>query len=188
MPEYPEDVFALMAGRANTLYWTPTVTPLLLYEYTRDENPERLDDPRWREGLPDHITEDIRASLDDVQRLDYFRLIPLRHPTLARKFQQLRESGVVLLIGTDSGVPLTFHSDSTWRELDYWVRVFGVPPMDAIRAATYWPAVHLKVDRDVGTIAEGKFADIIAVRGDVLTYIDRLQDVGMVIRRGVRYR
>ena len=188
MPEYPEDVFALMAGRANTLFWTPTVTPLLLYEYTRDENPERLDDPRWREGLPDHITEDIRASLDFVPELDYFRLIPLRHPTLARKFQQLRESGVVLLIGTDSGVPLTFHSDSTWRELDYWVRVFGVPPMDAIRAATYWPAVHLKVDRDVGTVAEGKFADIIAVRGDVLTYIDRLQDVGMVIRHGVRYK
>jgi imidazolonepropionase-like amidohydrolase len=174
MPEYPEDVFALMAGRANTLFWTPTITPLLLYEYTRDENPERLDD--------------IRASLDDVERLDYFRLIPLRHPTLARKFQQLRESGVVLLIGTDSGVPLTFHSDSTWRELDYWVRVFGVPPMDAIRAATYWPAVHLKVDRDVGTVAEGKLADIIAVRGDVLTYIDRLQDVGMVLRHGVRYR
>jgi len=188
MPEYPEDVFALMAGRANTLFWTPTITPLLLYEYTRDENPERLDDPRWREGLPDHITEDIRASLDDVQRLEYFRLIPLRHPTLARKFAQLRESGVVLLTGTDSGVPLTFHSDSTWRELDYWVRVFGVAPMDAIRAATYWPAVHLKVDRDVGTVAEGKLADIIAVRGDVLTYIDRLQDVGMVIRHGARYK
>jgi imidazolonepropionase-like amidohydrolase len=188
MPEYPEDVFALMAGRANTLFWTPTVTPLLLYEYTRDENPERLDDPRWREGLPEHVTEDIRSSLDDVSRLDYFRLIPLRHPTLARKFEQLRQSGVVLLIGTDSGVPLTFHSDSTWRELDYWVRVFGVSPMDAIRAATYWPAVHLKVDGDVGTVAEGKFADIIAVRGDVLTYIDRLQEVEIVIRHGVRHK
>jgi imidazolonepropionase-like amidohydrolase len=188
MPEYPEDVFALMAGRANTLAWTPTVTPLLLYEYTRDEFPERLDDPRWREGLPDPITEDIRASLADVQRLDYFRLIPSRHPTLARKFAQLRSSGVMLLVGTDSGVPLTFHSDSTWRELDNWVRVFGVPPMDAIRAATYWPAVHMKVDRDVGTIAEGKLADVIAVRGDVLTYIDRLQDVDLVIRRGVRHK
>jgi len=43
-------------------------------------------------------------------------------------------------------------------------------------------------DREVGTVAEGKLADIIAVRGDVLTYIDRLQDVGMVIRRGVRYK
>jgi imidazolonepropionase-like amidohydrolase len=188
MPEYPEDVYALMKGRANTLFWTPTITPLLLYEYTRDEFPERLDDPRWREGLPDAITEDIRSSLANVERLEYFRLIPLRHPTLARKFQQLRESGVVLLVGTDSGVPLTFHSDSTWRELDYWVRVFGVPPMEAIRAATYWPAVHLKVDRDVGTISEGKLADIIAVRGDVLTHVDRLQDVAIVIRRGVRHK
>jgi imidazolonepropionase-like amidohydrolase len=188
MPEYPEDVFALIAGRANTLFWTPTITPLLLYEYTRDEYPERLDDPRWREGLPEHVTEDIRSSLEDVERLEYFRLIPLRHPTLARKFAQLRQSGVVLLIGTDSGVPLTFHSDSTWRELDYWVRVFGVSAMDAIRAATYWPAVHLRVDKDVGTVAEGKLADVIAVRGDVLTYIDRLQNVDLVIRRGVRYK
>jgi imidazolonepropionase-like amidohydrolase len=66
--------------------------------------------------------------------------------------------------------------------------VFGVPPMDAIRAATYWPAVHLKVDRDVGTLTEGKLADVIAVRGDVLTHIDRLQDVSLVIRHGVRHR
>jgi imidazolonepropionase-like amidohydrolase len=188
MPEYPADVYALIAGRANTLYWTPTITPLLLYEYTRDEFSERLDDPRWREGLPEQVTEDIRSSLEDVQRLDYFRWIPLRHPTLARKFAQLRESGVVLLIGTDSGVPLTFHSDSTWRELDYWVRFFGVPAMDAIRAATYWPAVHLRVDKEVGTIAEGKLADVIAVRGDVLTYIDRLQNVDLVIKKGVRYK
>jgi imidazolonepropionase-like amidohydrolase len=60
--------------------------------------------------------------------------------------------------------------------------------MDAIRAATYWPAVHLRADKDVGTVAEGKLADVIAVRGDVLTYIDRLQNVDVVIRRGVRYK
>ena len=86
-----------------------------------------------------------------------------------------------------SGIPLTSHGDSTWREPDYWVRVSAYP-MDAIRAATYWPAVHLKVDRNVGTIAEGKFADIIAVRGDVLTDIDRLPVVALVIRHGVRHR
>ena len=47
----------------------------------------------------------------------------------------------MLLIGTDSGVPLNFHSDSTWREIDTWVNTFGVDPMDALRAATFWPAV-----------------------------------------------
>ena len=186
MPEYPDDVFALMKQRANTLYWTPTITPLLLYEYTRD-NPERIDDPRWRVGLPEDIAADVRSSLDHLERLDYYQLMPRRRPTLQRKFSQLRESGVVMLIGTDSGVPLTFHSDSTWRELEIWVETFGVSPMEAIQAATYWPAVAQGVIEDVGTISEGKYADIIAVRGDVLRHIALLQNVELVIKRGQRY-
>lgn len=187
MPAYPDDVFELMKGRANTLFWTPTIAPLRLFEYTRD-NPERLDDPRWREGLPADIAEDVRRSLDHYERLPYYQLMPTRRPTLERKFAQLRESGVVLMIGTDSGVPGVFHSDSTWREIETWVEHFGVPAIEAIKAATYWPAVHMKVADEVGTIAEGKYADIIAVRGDVLRHVALLQDVDLVIRHGRRHR
>ena len=101
---------------------------------------------------------------------------------------QLRESGVVLLVGTDSGIPMKFHSQSTWRELDAWVNILGVDPMTAIRGATYWPSVAMKVDRDVGTLTPGKYADIVAVRGDVLRHIALLQRVDVVVKRGVRYR
>jgi imidazolonepropionase-like amidohydrolase len=94
----------------------------------------------------------------------------------------------VLLIGTDSGIPGKFHCQSTWNELDVWVNRLGVPAMEAIRAATYWPAVAVGVDAEVGTIAPGKYADIIAVRGDVLRHIALLQDVDVVVKRGVRYR
>ncbi|HEX5758162.1 MAG TPA: amidohydrolase family protein [Thermoanaerobaculia bacterium] len=187
-PEYPPDVFDLMKGRANTLYWTPTIGPLLLYDYTRDGFRERIDDPRWQVGLPREVVDDIRRSLAPVDQLAYFQFVGKRRPTLARKFEQLRQSGIVLMIGTDSGVPLNFHSDSTWREIDTWVRVFGVEPMEAIRAATFWPAVHMKVDKEVGTIAAGKYADLIAVRGDVLRHVDLLQDVDLVIKHGVRYK
>ncbi|HEX5717120.1 MAG TPA: amidohydrolase family protein [Thermoanaerobaculia bacterium] len=187
-PEYPEDVFALMKGRANTLFWTPTIGPLLLYQETRDEFPERIDDPRWQVGLPPEVVTDIRQSLANPSRMAYFQHVPQRRPTLARKFEQLRQSGVILLIGTDSGVPLNFHSDATWREIDTWVNIFGVAPMDAIRAATYWPAVQMKVDKEVGTLSPGKWADIIAVRGDVLRHIDLLQDVDIVLKRGVRHK
>ncbi len=187
-PEYPEDVFALMKGRANTLFWTPTIGPLLLFQETRDEFPERIDDPRWQVGLPPEIVTDIRQSLANPSRVAYFQHVPQRRPTLARKFEQLRQSGVILLIGTDSGVPLNFHSDATWREIDTWVNTFGVAPMDAIRAATYWPAVQMKVDKEVGTLSPGKWADIIAVRGDVLRHIDLLQDVDVVLKRGVRHK
>ena len=57
-------------------------------------------------------------------------------------------------------------------------------PLLTIKAATYWPAVAMKVDKDYGTISEGKYADIIAVRGDVLRYINLLQDVDMVMKHG----
>jgi len=191
-PEYPPDVMTMLQertarGAAGPLFWTPTIEGLFNYEYLRD-NPEVLDDTSWHVGLPDSIIADIRASIAHPDRLAYFQMTPSRRPTLGRKFQQLRESGVVLLIGTDAGIPMKFHSQATWRELDIWVSRLGVDPMTAIRAATYWPAVAMKVDRDVGTISEGKYADIIAVRGDVLRYINLLQRVDIVIKRGVRYK
>ena len=191
-PEYPEDVMTLLRertarGAAGPFFWTPTIEGLFNYEYVRD-NPEKLDDPAWRVGLPDSIASDIRRSLAYPDRLAYFQMTPSRRPTLARKFKQLQESGAVLLIGTDSGIPMKFHCCSTWNELDTWVNRLGVDPMFAIRAATYWPAVAMKVDRDVGTVSPGKFADIIAVRGDVLRYMNLLQDVDIVVKHGTRYK
>jgi predicted amidohydrolase YtcJ len=169
------------------LWWTPTVEGLFNYENTRDD-PEKLDDPCWQEGLPANVIADIRESLRYFDRLPYFRITPARRPTLGRKFQQLREAGVVMLVGTDSGIPGKFHCQSTWNELDVWVNEFGVDPIDAIASATYWPSVMMGVSADVGTVSEGKYADIIAVRGDVLRYISLLQDVDIVVKRGVRVR
>jgi imidazolonepropionase-like amidohydrolase len=191
-PEYPPDIIAMIRERSakmslGPLFWTPTIEGLMNYEYNRD-NTEALDDPSWQAGLTDAIIADIKRSLEHPDRLAYFQITPNRRPTLKRKFQQLSESGVVLLIGTDSGIPMKFHSQSTWHELDAWVNHLGVDPMTAIRAATYWPSVLMKVDSQVGTISEGKYADIIAVRGDVLRYIDLLQNVGMVIKHGTRYK
>jgi imidazolonepropionase-like amidohydrolase len=191
-PEFPEDIIAAIRERSadmsrGPLFWTPTIEGLFNYEYLRD-NPEQLDDPAWHEGLPPHVIEDIRKSIQHPDRMSYFQLTPARRPTLARKFKQLQEAGVVLLIGTDSGIPMKFHSSSTWRELDAWVNILGVDPMTAIRAATYWPSVAMKVDREVGTITPGKYADIIAVRGDVLRYIALLQRVDIVVKRGTKYK
>lgn len=191
-PEYPPDIIALLRERTakmslGPLWWTPTAEGLLNYEYFRD-NPEALDDPAWQEGLPKDIVDDVKKSIEHPERLPYYQLTPARRPTLKRKFTQLRESGVTLLIGTDSGIPMNFHSHSTWRELDAWVTDFGVDPMTAIRAATYWPSVAMKVDSQVGTVTPGKYADIIAVRGDVMRYIALLQRVDIVIKHGTRYK
>jgi imidazolonepropionase-like amidohydrolase len=191
-PEYPADIIAMIRERTakmslGPLFWTPTVQGLLNYEYVRD-NPEQLDDPSWQVGLPQSIVDDIKQSLKKPGELSYYQITPLRRPTLARKIAQLSESGVVLLIGTDSGIPMNFHSQTTWRELDAWVNSFGIDPMTTIRAATDWPSVAMKVSDQVGTVTEGKYADIIAVRGDVLRHIDLLQNVDIVIKHGKRWK
>ena len=186
-PAYPEDILAGLRKRNNTLYWCPTVEGLLLADYTARTFPDRLDDPRWQADLPKDIAADIRRSLGSITSLDYFTLTFRRLPTLANKFKQLRDTGVTMLIGTDSGIPGNFHTDSTWRELDTWVR-FGMTPMQAIGAATRWPARFLKKEKDLGTLAPGRLADVIAVRGDVLTHIDLLQRVDLVVKGGQRVK
>ena len=187
-PEYPEDVMKMLVERTaqmnkGPLFWTPTIEGLYNYEYVRD-NPEKLDNDSWHLGLPDSIITDIRSSFRHPGRLPYFQLTPIRKPTLERKFNQLKDAGVVMLVGTDSGIPMKFHSQSTWHELDVWVNELGYDPLLAIKAATYWPSVMMKVDKDYGTVSEGKYADIIAVKGDVLRYIELLHNVDLVMKHG----
>ena len=191
-PAYPDDVMKALKERTaqmniGPLYWTPTIEGLFNYDYIKS-NPESLDDDSWHHGLPQSIIDDIEKSIQYPERLSYFQITSKRKPTLKRKFAQLQEAGLVLLIGTDSGIPLKFHSQSTWNELDIWVREMGVKPMEAIRAATYWPAKMMKKDHEVGTITKGKYADIIAVKGDVLRYINLLQNVDIVIKHGKRIK
>lgn len=191
-PRYPDDIMEMIKERTadmskGPLFWTPTVEILYNYEYMRD-NPEFLDEDSWHRGLPDSVVVDIRKSLEHSDQLPYFQLTPSRRPTLETKVNQLLDAGVVLMIGTDSGIPMKFHSQSTWNELDVWVNEFGIDPMYAIRGATYWPSLWMGVADEVGTVTPGKFADIIAVKGDVLRYINLLQDVDIVIKHGLRYK
>jgi imidazolonepropionase-like amidohydrolase len=191
-PSYPDDIIRAITERTaqmskGPLFWTPTIEGLYNHQDLID-NPEKVDDPSWHLGLPDSVISDIRNSIAKPGQLSYYQLTPLRKPTLETKFRQLQKTGVVMLIGTDSGIPMKFHSQSTWNELDVWVRAFGVDPLQAIKSATYWPSVFMGVSDKVGTITPGKQADIIAVRGDVLKHINLLQRVDIVIKKGKRYK
>ena len=193
-PEYPADIMEALKERTATgriaggpLFWTPTVEGLWNFDRTV-ANPEKLDNECWHRGLKDDTIADIKASIANPGQLGYTRLTPLRKPTLKRKIAQLREAGVVFLVGTDSGIPMKFHCQSTWNEMDVLVRVMGLEPMDVIRAAVYWPAVMMDVEADYGTVSKGKKADIIAVKGDVLEYINLLQHVDLVMKDGTVYK
>lgn len=188
-PEYPADIITSIRERTSgsALYWTPTVGPEVNYEYLR-ENPEILDDPAAFRGLPANMVEDVKNGLAHFDRDAAREDSPESRRALKRKFDQLRDAGVTLLVGSDGGIGGNSVSQATWLELDAWVNHLGVDPMTAIQKATYLPALVMGVEKDNGTVTEGKYADIIAVRGDPLRHIDVLRDPAIVIKRGHRYK
>lgn len=91
--------------------------------------------------------------------------------------------GVRIAFGTDSAV--TPHGGNA-REFSLLTEA-GMTPAQAIRAATVDAAEMMRLDA-VGSIAAGKDADIIAVTGDPLSDVTRLEQVQFVMRRGVVHR
>lgn len=89
-------------------------------------------------------------------------------------------AGVRIAYGTDAGV--SKHGRNA-DEFELLVK-FGMPPVEAIKAATVNAAELLGVDKEAGTIEVGKAADIIAVDGDPLTDVKVLKAMKFVMARG----
>jgi imidazolonepropionase-like amidohydrolase len=99
-------------------------------------------------------------------------------------FEKAFKAGVKMAFGTDAGVYP--HGDNA-RQFAVMVR-FGMTPAQAIRTATFNSADLIGRSKDVGTIEAGKFADIIAVEGDPLQDVTKLQNVSFVMKGGVIYK
>ena len=99
-------------------------------------------------------------------------------------FRKAVAAGVRIAYGTDSGVYPHRH---VARQLPYMVR-YGMTPMQALHSATLSAAELMRWEDRVGSIAVGKYADIVAVPGDVLANLQALENVGFVMKGGVLYK
>jgi imidazolonepropionase-like amidohydrolase len=97
--------------------------------------------------------------------------------------RRMKELGVRFAAGTDAGVSLT-PFDSLPRELEILVSDLGFSPLEAIHAATGAAATALHIDKSVGTLTQGRFADLIAVDGDPSTQISDVRRVRIVMKAG----
>jgi imidazolonepropionase-like amidohydrolase len=99
-------------------------------------------------------------------------------------FRKAVKAGVKMAFGTDAGVYP--HGDNA-KQFAFMVR-YGMTPMQAIQAATI-SAADLIGHRDLlGSIAPGKFADLVAVDGDPLSDVRALEHVGFVMKEGKVYK
>jgi imidazolonepropionase-like amidohydrolase len=95
-------------------------------------------------------------------------------------FEKAVKAGVAIAYGTDSGV---YPHAWVGRQFAYMVR-HGMTPMQAIRSSTVVAAELMGWRDRVGSIAPGRFADLVAVPGDPLEDIALLEDVPFVMKGG----
>jgi imidazolonepropionase-like amidohydrolase len=111
------------------------------------------------------------------ESLEKERLIGLKQ---RQTFQAAVKAGVKMVFGTDAGVYPNGFNARQFVTMTKW----GMTPMQAIQAATVNAAEALGRTADVGAIAVGRYGDLIAVAGDPLSDIARLQSVAFVMKGG----
>jgi imidazolonepropionase-like amidohydrolase len=147
--------------------------------------PEIVDDPEAYLGLPAALVAEVKEGWETYKprepRADTEAIVK-------RKIAQLQGAGVTLVFGSDEGSAGELARHATWMDADLWVRVLGMDPMTVLQRMTLDAAKVMGADRDSGSIAVGKYADVIAVGGDPLRHINVLRDPKVVIKHGRRYK
>jgi imidazolonepropionase-like amidohydrolase len=96
-------------------------------------------------------------------------------------FRKAHKAGVRMVFGSDAGV---MPHGLVGGQFKVMVQ-YGMTPLEAIQAATRNAAQALDREKDVGAIAVGRYADIIAVDGDPLADVRQLESVDAVVKGGV---
>ena len=105
---------------------------------------------------------------------------PIIQATAGRAYK----AGVKIAFGTDAAV---YPHGQNAKEFKYMVEA-GMPPMFAIQAATTHAAQLLKHEKDFGSVSAGKYADVVAVKGNPLDDITLMQHVDFVMKEGKVYK
>lgn len=108
-------------------------------------------------------------------------------PLYSDNARLLNEAGVVLLAGTDVGIPALIPGISLHEELELLVEA-GLTPLEALRTATLNPARVLGQSHSLGSIEVGKLADLVLLDANPLADIRNTQRIQAVVADGRLYR
>ena len=171
------DAFALLMGAKQI----PMATTLTIGEnYSRlAEHPEYLDQPLYRAVLDAEEIEQLQSQASPQRRSETWTWwMKLMTPVAQENLRKIHAAGGVLALGTDQSSGPAAH-----REMELLVAA-GIAPIDVIRIATLNAAAFLGRAQDLGSIEEGKLADLVLLTADPTTDIDHAKQIDQVIKAG----
>ena len=164
-----------------------TYAPTLTREqstYVYADSPAWLDDPFFTSGVDASIVQGLRTTIRDTQSKDPEQQINRENFRMAmRNLKKLSDAGVKIGFGTDTGPPGRFPGYFEHWEAELMVQA-GMTPMQVIVSFSKNSSEGLGIDRDFGTLAEGKVADMILLNRNPLGNIRNLRDIHAVYLAG----
>ncbi len=164
-----------------------TYSPTLTREqstYVYADEPDWLADPFFTRGVEASLVDELRTTFRDTQANDPELKINRENFRMAmRNLKTLSDAGVKIGFGTDTGPPARFAGYFEHWEAELMVEA-GMTPMQVIVSFSKNASEALGVERDFGTLAEGKVADMILLNSNPLGNIRNLRDIDTVFIAG----
>lgn len=132
-------------------------------------------------GPPEFLAATFKTIVTHPPKLESFTKLNTAQEQLIKAFH----AGESLVVATGAGKDLVFHGPSVQHEVELWV-VSGIPPQDALRAATLNSAKALHADQRLGSIEKGKDATLLVVDGNPLDDIKATEAISFVMFKGER--
>ena len=150
----------------------------------------RVRDVEWLHGYAGRVPD---ALLDEAEHhpASLFLTLPegdradaeLRLEAALETAAEAHRAGVKMTMSSDSGISAIFHGVSTLREMELHVEA-GIPPLDVITMATKHPADKLRVGDRLGTLEQGKIADLVVLDADPLESIRNVRRIHAIVQGG----
>lgn len=159
----------------------PMISTLTIGEgYSRlVDHPEFLDQPFYQAVLdPDEIKRLKTEEREKQNKRSWTWWMKIMTPIAQENLRMVHEAGGVIALGTDQSIGPAAH-----RELELLVEG-GISPLDAIRMGTLNAAIVLNMDQEIGSIEEGKLADLVMLNADPLANINNIKKIHTVIKDG----
>jgi imidazolonepropionase-like amidohydrolase len=182
--EVDGEFLALM--KKNKAYYCPTlVREVSTFVYA--EKPAFLTDPfLTRDGNRAEITQAQDPAFQEKMRTDRNGQWYKEHlPVAMRNLKKVYDSGIPVVMGTDTGPPYRFQGFFEHMELEYMAKA-GLTPMQALVSATSTAARALNASDQVGTIEAGKWADFVVLAANPLDDIANTRKIESVWIAGNR--
>tara|TARA_B100000029_G_scaffold365131_1_gene358401 strand:- start:1525 stop:2865 length:1341 start_codon:yes stop_codon:yes gene_type:complete len=95
-------------------------------------------------------------------------------------YKRMKEAGIRILVGGDYGLNITPHGTYA-KDLEYYINHFGFTNAEALHSATRLGGIAMHPDGSLGTLEEGKLADLVVIDGNPLEDITILQDHDRIV-------